>query len=333
MPPVDTAADKLYKLTKDSLTKLEIVFPEEIAVTIAIAVCRAMDFYFALPLPDSEEQRNAAAELHDYMKTGFPALLQKFYKSKNTDSVSALNPSDNHTEILSDKSLILAGKLLVAQQLVQHHWSDLLDILEISPNHFLVKHKYKDTAVEYLENMSLHQYYTTIYKQVAIPILKQLKKKEAGVLLEMKTLVNRKFTHFITYGTTPEIDRYFDKSAFVNLITSQLYDMFEETAIFGGIAYKKYIRVLQSLIGTGLKHLTYCNILMQRYPDMNLRNIACIWYDLEELIPQYADYLGYTEDEIRQIFECFTVNAENIDFHITNQKSFSPSLSRLPQLM
>lgn len=317
-------ADRLYKLTEASLAELQAVFPEDMAISIAIAICRAIDFYFALPLPDQEGQRKRAEIIHDRMKMGFPILLHKFYKSKNRDSASALNPSDISTEILSDNSLILAGKLSAIQQFVQHHWSGLLDISELSPNHFQVNHKYKDAAVEYLENMSLNHHYSTIYKKEAAPLLNQLRKKQANVLLEMKALVNKKFTHFITYGTTPEIDRYFDKLAYVNLITSQIYDMFEEISLFGGISYKKYISVLQSLIGTGLKHLTYCNILMQRYPDMNLRNIACIWHDLEELIPQYADHLGYAENEIRQIFDCFTVNADNIDFHVSNQKSFSP---------
>ncbi len=317
-------ANKLYKLTEADLAELEVVFPEDMAVSIAIAICRAMDFYFALPLPDQEEQRKIAEIIHDHMKMGFPVLLQKFYKAKNTDDSSALNPSADYTEILSDKSLILAGKLSSVQQFVQYHWSGLLDISEISPNHFRVSHKYKDAALEYLENMSLRHHYSTIYKKEAVPLLSQLRKKQANVLLEMNLLVNKKFTHFITYGTTPEIDRYFDKLAYVNLITSQLYDMFEEASLFGGISYKKYISVLQSLIGTGLKHLTYCNILMQKNPDMNFRNIACIPYNLEELIPQYADHLGYTENEIRQIFDCFTVNANNVDFHVSNQKSFSP---------
>jgi len=322
-------ADKLYQLTEDSFTRLNSLFPDDMVVSMTIAVCRTMDFYFALPKPDSEEQQRAAETFHDHLKMGFPVLLHHFYKNKNADYADALAPSDNYSEVLSDESLRLAGKLASVQQLVQHCKSDLLDISEITPNHFQVKHKHKDTAVEYLENMSLRHYYKSIYKQIAGPVLKQLRKKEAGVLLEMKPLVTRKFTHFITYGTTPEIDRYFDKMAYANLITSQLYDMFEGTAIFGGITYEKYIRVLQSLIGTGLKHLSYCGILIQRYPEMNFRNIACIWYNLEELIPQYADYLGYTENEIRQIFDCFTVSADNIDFHVTNQKSFSPIFIRV----
>lgn len=77
------------------------------------------------------------------------------------------------------------------------------------------------------------------------------------------------------------------------------------------------------------EHRQFCYLLINRYPNINLRDILNIPYLIQDLIPQYADYLELEEKEVLQIFECLTVTPENIQYHLKEHKSFSPTFIKV----
>jgi|GEM_PF-6805579 len=324
-----TPEEKISKVLENGFSKIENLFAHENSDVFTIDICRAIDFHAIRELSALEEkEEDKHSQDFDYMKRGFPILLKSFYKSHNPRSGFPLQSSMPETDALADVTLIVAGKHSIAEQLVKQSQAQLLQFTEIAENEFAFKYITPNSGVEYIDNIHIASHFGKVKRSIA-PEFKKHLKKQPGIRQEMKELVfpDRKF--FLKYDTTSQIDRFFSKMGRYQLVTTQICDVFDDKSIFGGIEYLKYIRVLQELIGMAFKHTEYCTCLIEKDPNTNFRNVICIPRIIEETIPDYAEYLGLKEWEVKQIFECLTVDADNIHHHIRDQKSFSPIFIRI----
>lgn len=311
---------KLTKFIDAASKSLDVFFCSDKPILTAIDICRTIEFfqyfvYFGL-------QNNQFRKVY-YLRHGYPFLLQKAYSISNTSVEFQYAPSVKKVEQIAESVLMTAGRLSVIRQIIEQSEKGLLELLPHSENVFEMRYLHKNSGVEQIENESLNSYFRRRYEAISRRMTEH-QKERVRLKRKMRYLVRCEKNNFIDYSTTLEIDRCFTEAGHLRMISTQLYDLFEDTATFGGIEYRKYVLVLQELIAGGLKHLEYCYILKDNCPEINLRNIVGSCYCIEDLILQYADYLKLSHDEVKQVFECLTVSNENIDCHIKDLQSFSP---------
>lgn len=290
---------------------------------LAIEVCRAID-YWTTVIPD-EENDPGISEFIDTLRWGYSSLISMFYNNYTNKVGFPLFSSNNvDPKHLIDGQIYYAGKLAIANQILEYHNANLISISEAFHNKFQIHYLSQATGLESFDNETLDNHFVLINEHVIEPKRKEHLKKEEEILKKMFPLVDSWKSYFIKYDTTPEIDNYFAKLGYWGMIGSQLYDSFEEGALFGGIEYKKYLDVLQDIMGTSYKHVKYCNLLYTKNSAIDPRDVLCICYRKKDLVPQYAYYLSLSEAEVSQIFDCLTVSKENIEYHVKQRKAFSP---------
>lgn len=326
-----TPEEKISALVVDGLLKIEGLFLDNNSDLFTIDMCRAMDFNAVRVVSHQEDfpVENSSIDF-DFMKRGYPLLLRSFYKVGNFRIGFPVQMPTVEAGAIADITLMVAGKHSVAEQLVKQSQADLVQLTELTENTIAFKYQVSNSGVEYLANMHIAAHFDKVQKSLSSAFKKNVK-KQPEIRATMKSLVFPDKGFFIKYDTSPEIDRFFSKMGHYRLMTTHLFDIFDDKALFGGIEYFKYIRVLKELIGMAFKHTDYCACLVEKNSKSNLRNIICIPRILEEIIPGYAEHLGLKEWEVRQIFECFTVDADNIEYHLRDQKSFSPIFIRISQ--
>lgn len=288
---------------------------------VIIELCKALDFYVFVP--DHEKTKNKSLIL-DRLQMSFPVLLKEAF---NKVSFKNYFPKKSSKELGISKSLdafsFQTGELVYAQSLLDHAKAGFLSIQETTENTFLIKYKPASSSLEIIETSSWIEYFKRIEAGVERQI-KVLAAQEDHIQNIMRELVEPSETAFIRYNTTPEIDYYYSQLGYYNFLSHEPYDLFAENALFGGVEYLKYVNVLMQLVGTAIKHTDYCFLLLEKHPQINLKDVICIHYELEKLISQYAQYMQIPETEMTQIFSCLTATPENIECHIKDHKSFSP---------
>src|SRR5690606_806445 len=81
---------------------------------------------------------------------------------------------------------------------------------------------------------------------------------EERIKNELRKIIQSPDGKLISYTTTPEIDEYYYKQGYYQILRMQGYDDFDEEDRFGSIPYKKYVDIIQLVVGVGLKHLDAC---------------------------------------------------------------------------
>lgn len=128
---------------------------------------------------------------------------------------------------------------------------------------------------------------------------------------EMKKSVYRWMDHYIGYDADPISDEYFEAAG---LLASRLcsgQDTFPGEARFGGQPFNLFRASVGVLVGWGLKHQAFCSALLEKHPDLVLRNILTITAPLDELEASLAAQLDTTEAEARLALEMMTVGPHN----------------------
>lgn len=124
--------------------------------------------------------------------------------------------------------------------------------------------------------------------------------------------------------TTPEIDEYYETEGYYRILRMQGYDDFDESDTFGTIAYKKYVDIIQLIVGVALKHIDACLELKQINKNVNLHNLLTYTFFKYKTLEEYADYSGFDIDEIKQIISCVTLSKENFDYYLEYPASPPP---------
>ena len=96
----------------------------------------------------------------------------------------------------------------------------------------------------------------------------------------------------------------------------QGYDDFDNKDIFGGIEYWKYVTIVELIIGVGIKHTDACFMLKEENPRVLLENLLTYTQSKQRAISDYAKYMNWSEDEIKQIFEAITLTKDNFDYYL-----------------
>jgi hypothetical protein len=147
-------------------------------------------------------------------------------------------------------------------------------------------------------------------------LLQELAARRPGVTERMRRLVKPFASHYIQYDTEPEVDEYYTDLA--HAIAPRLFgwDAFPETAIFGGIPYRRYLDAVLMLVGFARKHIDFCMLLCEQNPAISLVDILALpgkWADT----CRYLSYgLDLPVDGCEQILATTALTPENAGHHL-----------------
>ena len=139
-------------------------------------------------------------------------------------------------------------------------------------------------------------------------------------LLRQNVYVFRK--HFIGYDAHPDLDEFFFALAYTKLQLEKGYDTFDEQLRFGGVTMQKYMLATGFLLSLALKHERFASTLVEKAPEIRLRDVLTITSEKSELERSMIDALnmygplldGFTPltlEEARTILRILSVRRDN----------------------
>ncbi len=147
-------------------------------------------------------------------------------------------------------------------------------------------------------------------------LLQELTARRPEVTEKMRRLVKPFESHYIQYNAESEVDEYYTDLA--HIIAPQLFgwDAFPESAVFGGIPYRRYLDAVLMLVGFARKHIDFCMLLCEKHPGISLVDVLALpgkWTDT-------CRYLSYGLDlpfeACEQILATTSMTAENAGHHL-----------------
>lgn len=141
-----------------------------------------------------------------------------------------------------------------------------------------------------------------------------------NVLLRNHVYVFRE--HFIGYDAHPDLDEFFFTRAYQELQFQIGYDTYDEQLRFGGVTMQKYVLATIYLLSLALKHERFASTLVEKAPEIRLRDVLTITSEKSEFeesmvaaLNMYGPLLdGFTPltcDEARTILRVLSVRRDN----------------------
>lgn len=139
-------------------------------------------------------------------------------------------------------------------------------------------------------------------------------------LLRENVYVFRK--HFIGYNAHPFLDEYFFTVAYKELQSQRGFDTFDEQLRFGGITMQKYMLATTYLLSLAFKHERFASALVEKAPEVRLRDVLTITSDKSEFErsmmqalnmygPLLEDFTPLTPEEATTILQVLSIRRDN----------------------
>ena len=169
-----------------------------------------------------------------------------------------------------------------------------------------------------------HRYLRIIRHRVDEAINETLRK--AGTLDHIDVLLRRQVyvfrEHFIGYDAHPDLDEFFFALAYRELPFQRGYDTFNERLRFGGVTMQKYMLATAYLLSLALKHERFASTLVEKAPEIRLRDVLTITSEKSVLERSVIDALNMfgpllegftplTPQEARTILRVLSVRRDN----------------------
>lgn len=309
---------KLRNRIQEEKLALDAKIKKNYSPYLFIDTIRALDFYYLAKYDKKQE-------FESFIRYGFPKFLEQFYLiDSNKYNVLPLYTSTDSSLIFCHYHLVQYGKLRVAERFCELAGVELVKLNENSPNNFHISTSVEDFGPEFLDNKSISEFFNSVFNELLSDEKSALDKRGNEILNLLDKQVKTWRTHFVRYGSSPEIDEYYYKRGNIELFSSQLFDDFSDDHEFGGIKYKQFLDVVKSLIGVSLKHRDACQLLINKNPKIALFNNLTLPQIHSEVIEQYSQFLNIDSSIVFRIMEILTVSSANINGHLKSDRSFSP---------
>jgi len=314
---MEKSLNRLKELLFTDLEKLDNKITENNTPFLFLDLVRAIDIYTLFEYPDKEKFDN-------FIQFGYYKFLKQLYRH-NTFNEIYFPFSKTSENLLSfcHYHLFLYGKYRGVERSIDLIKSGEAVIFENNTNNFTI-HFPAEIGVEYIEN----KYFSNYLKLMRDFVLKDkiilLDQQEQHIHKQLSKEISVNKEHFIKYGSTPEIDEYYFRKGYILLMSSQITDDFDEKFTFGGIKYKFFLDVLQSVIGVALKHIDACLLLKDKNANIEIYNIISTPVVLDEIADQYASFLNIDKAQVKEILDVLTITETNIVAHKADDKEFSP---------
>jgi hypothetical protein len=321
-----TAEETLNKVLEIEKGKIKTSYPSKDVIFVLIEIIRSLDYHaFMLAHDIDVPDKELLLEKYDF---GWSQPFSIFYNVfELTDNVPLFKFSYNEKKWI-DILIQRSGSIGLCKQFLDYCKADLFDLKNEGDN-FTFYNLFENSGIEYYERLSLAHYHS-----VMDGILTSRSKAVFNRLPEMreklKSIVTVSNEDFITYRATPEIDEFYSSFGYLYLMTTQVIDDFAENDSFGGINYKDYLDCLQQLFKSAIMHRDCCMALAEKTSHkIFLRNILTHCFSINKYVKNFSDYMDWDEERTKEVISAFTLNKENINFHLSNPKANPPPFIQL----
>ncbi len=266
-----------------------------------------------------QSEKLSPEEVEEYRKLieyGWPRLLKPYYFDIDINKHLPFAIMTNESIRWTTSNLVYCGKIELCRQLISYDKADLLKFEKINNQHYIFTFSNSNNDVESFDRESFDFFVDKIAKRFVEEKRKTKHFNVKKIKRDFRKLILNPFGQLISYDTTPEIDDYYNEEGHYRLLMMQGYDDFDNKDIFGGIEYWKYVTIVESIIGVGIKHTDACFMLKEDNPEVLLENLLTYTQSKQKAISDYAEYMDWSEEEIRQIFEAITLTKDNFDYYL-----------------
>jgi hypothetical protein len=262
----------------------------------------------------SPEEVNQYRSLIEY---GWPRLLKPYYFNLDINEHLPFAIMTDESVSWTTLNITYCGKIEFCRQLLSYEKAGLINFKKKNKKHYTFSFcNKKNNGIESFDRYSLDFYKNNFVKKI-------IEERRAAkpfninkIKSDFKKLILNPFGKLISYKTTPEIDEYYDEEGHYRLLLMQGYDDFANSDSFGGIEYWKYITIIELIIGVGLKHTDACFMLIEKNPQTMFENTLTYTQSKNKAISDYAEYLNWSLNDVKQIFEAITLTKDNFDYYL-----------------
>ncbi|EFK36262.1 Uncharacterised protein [Chryseobacterium gleum] len=261
----------------------------------------------------SDEQVKVYRKLVEY---GWPRLLKPYYFNIDINKHLPFAIMTDESVGWTTSNIIYCGKIELCKQLISYDKAGLIKFEKVNNQHYTFRFINSNNDIESFDRDSFDFFVDKIARRFVEEKRKTKYFNVKKIKTDFRKLLLNPFGQLISYDTTPEIDDYYNEEGHYRLLMMQGYDDFDNKDIFGGIEYWKYVTIVELIVGVGIKHTDACFMLKEENPKVLLENLLTYTQPKQKAISDYADYMDWSEDEIKQIFEAITLTKDNFDYYL-----------------
>ncbi|PZR26407.1 MAG: hypothetical protein DI535_14145 [Citrobacter freundii] len=311
---MSSARESLIEILKNESERIRNSYPSEDVIFPIIEIIRAIDYYSFLLRHDLNIEKQQL--LLDRYLYGWAHAFSIFYADLSlTDNIPLFKFSKKDKEWL-DSIIQHSGSIQICQQHLDFEKADLIKLTSFDNQKFQFEFLVETPGSEYFEIQSL-AYYHSITEEALEFRITPLKLKLPEMRKKLNPLVKVFHEDFISYQASDEADLFYSELGYVQMMTSQIIDEFDQTDIFGGIQYKDYMDLVEDNFGSALMHRDCCMALAEKTShQIFLRNILSYCFSKEAFLSVLEKMRKLNKEKVSQIISCLTISKENYQYHL-----------------
>lgn len=141
--------------------------------------------------------------------------------------------------------------------------------------------------------------------------------------------------NYIGYDAHPDLDDFFFGLAYSEIQDLGAFDTFHYSLTFGGLKFLHYILAIAYLLSISFKHERFCEALVQKHPEIRLRDILVVTADKNEFIAtlqaalnhygqDFENYTPISLDEATRLYNVLSVRRENLRLNASSAMCAPP---------
>jgi hypothetical protein len=261
----------------------------------------------------NEEQVNESREFFNF---GWAPLMKLFLNDHDFNTPNRFIQTFQRDYDWADSVMLHSGRLAFCRQLLDYEKAKILKFIKTKENEFEIKYPNEQIGHAYFERQSLDFFRKEIVERMINEKKSKLLFNENEIKVKLREIIKNPYGKFISYETTPEIDEYYNERGHQHILRIQGYDDFDSSDTFGSIEYWKYIDLVEIVCGVAIMHTDACIELTKMNSEVDMHNILTYTYYKDSTIKLYSKYLGVSNEEIEQIFSCFTLSKDNYEYYL-----------------
>ncbi|MFA5307874.1 MAG: hypothetical protein WC370_00115 [Dehalococcoidales bacterium] len=298
-----------------------------------LELARANDAYLLYTLSKKEGQPDVRGDVfyNQYYQFGWTKSLSLFMSKDCMEKGVPLTPSTPESQQWADSMIIQCGKLGICEILLEYDRFGLGELSNPKDNeiHFVIRAT--NAGIEKLERYEF-DYLNELAADLGTDSWSKVLKMRSKIMKKMSALVQPRWQHYIHYQTAPEIDAYYQRFGLLWSRTHCLgHDSFPNEATFAGKSFGLYKAAIVNLVGFAWKHIDFCQSLLLKHPDLELRNLLTIYCHINDLCEDMAAALEVSSQEASHILSLFTLTPNNKSIHVLTPRNYSPPLIQISE--
>jgi hypothetical protein len=310
---ISNPRDELVAIIHQEEQRIRKTFPLERRLSV-MELARAMDFYSSRRFLAQEEPSDDLVQITQLISYGLNKAIALFMDGEYIYPTYPIISSNEHSQQWADSVLINCGRLGVCEHLLEICKFNLGELRKEQPHEYRFRFTAESMGAESYE-AGHSEWFIQYISRKQEALLTLLRTREREVIREMAKRVKKWNKQYIEYDSHPLIDEYYEEKG---LLYAQLmfgHDSFPPEAKFGGIEFRMYRTAVGLLVGWAFKHLAFCAQLLQKYPELHLRNIITIPQEIHVFRTYLSAAMDIDLESAQLIMGTLTLNEENKSVH------------------